>query len=353
MKSFYERVVFPFLQTKDIELGYDMAVMGLRYIGNFWPLWKLMIAFNRVTGDRPIELFGLKFPNLVGVAAGVDRGADCWRGLEALGFGHIEIGSITREKYPGNPRPRIFCYPQYQSVIHRVGCCNEGAAVVEQKLAKDIAERPKTVPLGINISKSRNIPVEGAIEDLVGTFRLLVDHADYFSINIGCTHLPHLKKIQEKSSLYPLLKALKTENQNRAKKLGCSTVPLLIKIAPELSFKEVDEILEVITSLEYNGIIAAGSANGRPSEMQNIKETGFLCGAKVHQSALSLVQYIYKKTEGKLPIIGVGGIFDESDASRMIDAGASLIQVHSCLYLKGPFQGKKLARALKWHHKDF
>jgi dihydroorotate dehydrogenase len=353
MGLFYEKVIRPVLFTQDPEKAHDLGVMLLSEMSRHRWLCRLLESYNQNTQLDPIELFGLKFPNAVGLAAGMDKNAQFWRAMGALGFGHVEIGTVTHQKQPGNPRPRVFRYPEESAVINRMGFNNEGAKVVAQSLKKSRADCRRHIPLGINIGKSRTVEIEKAAEDYLASFNLLAEYADYFTINVSSPNTPELRKLQGAEYLKTLLQTLVDANQRRASKLGVKKIPILVKIAPDLTFSEVDEVIQVVYDVGLSGIVATNTTIERPGVFATNKEKGGLSGKPLHMRSCEVVNYIYRATSGKLPIIGVGGIMDVAGAARMIDNGASLVQIYTGFIYRGPFFPKTLARSLQSRHSNW
>jgi dihydroorotate dehydrogenase len=294
---------------------------------------------------RPITCFGLQFPNAVGLAAGFDKNGRAWPAAAALGFGHVEIGTVTLEAQPGNPRPRAFRYPDERAVINRMGFNNDGAAAVAHRLASRPGPGRRKIPLGINLGKSKVTSLDKATEDYLGSFRLLADHADYLVVNVSSPNTPGLRELQDAAWLKPLLAALVDENRVRATR-GKPRRPLLLKIAPDLSFPQIDAALQVIADLELDGIIATNTTLARPGALAEANEAGGLSGAPLRRRSTEIINYISRTTNGRLPIIGVGGIMDEASAAEKLDAGASLVQLYTGLIYRGPFFATEVARAL-------
>lgn len=346
MGYYYEKVVRPTLFRMDPEKAHDLGVTALDYLSRVRPLCRIMESFNMVHGDHPIKLFGLKFPNAVGLAAGMDKNGRFWRAAAALGFGHAEIGTITHQQQPGNERPRVFRYPESSAIINRMGFNNDGAAAIAERLKNSLGKGKSRIPLGINIGKSKVVPLDQAVEDYLGSFSTLVEYADYFTINVSSPNTRDLRKLQEKEYLQSLLGELSKANHNRARKLGQDPTPMLLKIAPELSYREIDEVLEIISDCGLDGIVATNTTLSRPGPMSKSKEAGGLSGAPLHPLALDIVNYISRHTMGKLPIIGVGGVDSAESAGRMVDNGAHLVQIYTGFVFRGPFVAKPLAKAL-------
>jgi dihydroorotate dehydrogenase len=278
------------------------------------------------------NLFGLTFRNPVGLAAGFDKDAKLVDEMHALGFGFVEIGTLTPRPQSGNPKPRLFRLPDDHSLINRMGFNNEGVEKAIQRLAK----RKSTILVGGNIGKNKTTPNESAISDYEACFDALYPVVDYFTVNVSSPNTPDLRQLQEKKPLYELLYRLKKKNeeQNQPK-------PILLKIAPDLSFSQLDDIIEICLSVPVSGIIATNTTISRenlktqPARVKDIGAGG-LSGDAIKQRATEVIRYIHEKTNGKLPIIGVGGISSPRDAVEKLEAGASLIQLYTGYIYEGP-----------------
>ncbi|HEY8993578.1 MAG TPA: quinone-dependent dihydroorotate dehydrogenase [Lacunisphaera sp.] len=343
----YQNIAKPAFFRLDPEHAHEVAVNGLALLGRVRPLCALLERVHRLPPHlhRPVECFGLKFPNAVGLAAGFDKNGHAWPAAAALGFGHVEIGTVTFQAQPGNPKPRAFRYPPQQAVINRMGFNNDGAAALAARLAKLPGPGQRTIPLGVNLGKSKVTPLEGALEDYLGSFRLLADHADYVVVNVSSPNTPGLRELQDASWLKPLLAALVDENKVRAA-AGKPRRPVLLKIAPDLSYPQIDAALDVIADLGLDGIIATNTTLARPGPFATVNEAGGLSGAPVRRRSTEIINYISRTTNGRLPIIGVGGIMDEESAGEKMDAGATLVQLYTGMIYRGPFFAAEVARAL-------
>jgi len=346
MGWFYERLLRPLLFLQDPEKAHEYAVLSLRTLALLTPICRLMERCNQRQSSAPISLFGLQFPNTVGLAAGMDKNALFWQAAGALGFGHVEIGTITHLPQPGNPRPRIFRYPEQQAIINRMGFNNDGAEAIARRLEKAGSAKKRRIILGINIGKSMAVPLDEAAADYLASFQLLADYADYIAINVSSPNTPELRKLQGEEFLPNLLETLRRANLDRAQKLGVKPIPLLVKISPDLSFQEIDDMLATVLEHEIDGIIATNTTLARPGSFSTVQEEGGLSGSPLHARSLEIINYISRSTEGKLPIIGVGGIDGPETASRTIDAGATLIQIYTGMIYKGAFLARDIARAL-------
>lgn len=297
--------------------------------------------------------WGLSFVNPIGLAAGFDKdgmAAGLW---SAFGFGFAEVGTVTLHPQPGNPQPRLFRLPLDQAALNRMGFNNQGAAALAERLQqkRDRWEKQATVnptlPLGVNLGKSKVTPLEAAAEDYLGSFRLLKNQGDYFVVNVSSPNTPGLRSLQAADQLNLILTALQQENQAQK--------PLLVKIAPDLTWEEIEAVLDLAQTHQLAGIIATNTtirrdglktatiqATGNPVT----EEAGGISGAPLRQRATEVIRFIYQQTEGRLPIIGVGGIFTAEDAWEKLTAGASLLQVYTGWIYEGPWMVQRILKGL-------
>lgn len=351
MGRYYDTFAKPYFFRQDPEHAHEMAVRALTLLGRVRPACALMEKWAQLdpAAHRPIEAFGLKFPNAVGLAAGFDKNAECWPAVAALGFGHVEIGTVTLHPQPGNPKKRLFRFPSEEAVINRMGFNNEGAAAVAARLAKQAGPGRRTIPLGVNLGLNKTALHENASQDYLASFRLLADHSDYVVVNVSSPNTPGLRNLQAASWLQPLLAALVNENRARVA-AGQPRRPVLLKIAPDLSFPQIDAALGVIADLGLDGIIATNTTLARPGYFSTVNENGGLSGKPLRRRATEIIHYIARATGGRLPIIGVGGIYDEESAAEKMDAGATLVQVYTGMIFRGPFLARDLAHSLAHRH---
>lgn len=292
-------------------------------------------------------VFGLRFPNPLGLAAGMDKDGAALRAWAALGFGFVEVGTVTWFAQPGNPRPRLFRIPEREALINRMGFNNSGAAALAARLEADPF---LPVPLGVSIGKSKATSLETAIDDYTASFRTLYDHAGYFAVNVSSPNTPGLRSLQDRDQLAALLAALARENALQARQSHRPPKPVLVKIAPDLEEPAIAELLQVCADNGVSGIIATNTTIGR-SGLEGVRpalaaQAGGLSGQPLGPIALRVVRFIARETGGGLPIIGVGGIFTPDDACRMLDAGATLLQVYTGLVYEGPTMAGRINRAL-------
>lgn len=339
----YKKFVRPLFFAQNAERAHDFTLKILarascdeficNAIGNFFSAPEL-----------PVEVFGLKFSNPIGLAAGMDKCAVAVPVWKKFGFGFCELGGVTWHAQDGNPQPRMFRAVADEAIVNRMGFNNFGAEVFAQKLSewKNLGRWPKH-PVGINLGKSKITPLEKAAEDYANSFRVLRDLADFFVVNVSSPNTPNLRQLQDKSALDEILAAVQEQNEIQK--------PILVKVAPDLSFKALDEILELISSRQIAGIVATNTTISRPqtndSGLQKVySETGGLSGKPLHARSTEIIRHIYKQTNGKLPIIGVGGIFSADDAWEKIMAGASLVQIYTGLVYEGPGITKEIVTGL-------
>jgi len=326
MKNAYERFVRPLLFSLDPETAHHLAIGLLRRASQVDLALK---ALRRLQPPpKPKTVFGLTFPNPIGLAAGFDKNGVALPAWEALGFGFIEIGTVTAKAQPGNPRPRIFRFPEQQALINRLGFNNDGADVVAERLRKlrESGHWPR-VPVGINIGKSKVTPVEEAAADYRYSFQRLHSFADYIALNISSPNTPGLRSLQTRESLSILLRAIREENQAARK-------PIVIKIAPDLSPAELEEIIVVCEENQIDGIIATNTTLDHSAISPRQDQEGGLSGAPLKEKSTAFVRTI--STRSKIPVIASGGVFDMESAREKLAAGAQLLQVYTGYIYRGP-----------------
>ena len=335
MKNGYERFVRPLLFSLDAEAAHHLTIAALRFASHIDLALRPFKVFQ--PPSRPRTVFGLRFPNPIGLAAGLDKNGVALPAWEALGFGFIEIGTVTAKGQPGNPKPRIFRLPEQQALINRLGFNNDGADVIAERLRgvrKD--GRWPTVPVGINIGKSKITPLEQATEDYLYSFRLLREFADYITLNVSSPNTPGLRQLQEPTALAQLLCAIRDENP--------SAKPVLVKIAPDLSSNELQEIIATCEQNEVAGIIATNTTLDHSSIPPAIYRGGGLSGGPLREKSTALVRSI--ATRSAIPVIASGGIFDAKSAREKFEAGAQLLQVYTGYIYRGPRLLREIMEAL-------
>lgn len=311
----------------------------------FIPGFKGLIGmiYNKNTPTLNRTVFGINFKNPIGLAAGFDKNAEMFDELSAFGFGFIEIGTLTPEPQPGNPTPRVFRIPADKGLINRMGFNNEGLESAVNRLKKNKSQ----VIIGGNIGKNKITPNEDAIADYEKGFIALYDVVDYFVVNVSSPNTPNLRELQEKEPLKKLLSRLQVLNREKIKRK-----PILLKIAPDLTDEQLDDIIEIVFETGIDGIVATNTTISRKG--LSISETeidrmgaGGLSGSPLKDRSTEVIRYLSEKSDNKIPIIGVGGIMTASDAIEKLEAGASLIQVYTGFIYEGPGIVKKINQELE------
>jgi len=318
----------------DPEQVHEMAIGVLEALSQL--RWLLDVVPRPDDQRLNREVFGVRFPNPIGLAAGFDKNARALPAWEALGFGFIEIGTITAQGQAGNPRPRIFRVPEQNALINRLGFNNEGVEKIALRLEHLLRSSawPK-IPVGINIGKSKIVPLEEAAIDYVRSFQRLQRLGDYFVLNVSSPNTPDLRKLQEKTAIGELFKAIQQHNQGK---------PLLVKISPDLTLEQVDHILALATKYQLAGVVATNTMTDQQTIPDNKRQSGGLSGRPLRLRSLEILRHI--KKHSPLPVISVGGIMSEDDAKERFDAGAELVQIYTGFVYRGPRLVREIAAAL-------
>lgn len=353
MGTIYENLFRPIFFKMDPEQAHERGRKALMALSSLPLACKLIKTAMHVQEDKPIHLFGLDFKNRVGLAAGMDKDAEFPRAVEAFGFGHTEVGTVTPEGQPGNPQPRLFRYPESNALVNRMGFNNKGAEAMRERLKRHYPKGKRKMPVGINIGKAKVTQLDDAVNDYLSCFRTLADQADYFTVNISSPNTSGLRDLQGATYLRDLLTSLRDENCKLARKLGRLPHPMLLKIAPDLSFSEIDGILEVLLDLNYDGVIATNTTIARPPQFAGETTGGMSGGPFIRNRSTKVINYIYKATDGKLPIVGVGGVDSAESAGEKMDAGASMVQLYTGWVYRGPSLAREIAKALKAHGENW
>lgn len=321
--------VKPFLFLLDAEKAHDLTLKSLSASEKAG----LLKLYPSPPKCAPREVMGITFPNPIGLAAGLDKNAAVIDGMAALGFGFIEVGTVTPRPQPGNPKPRLFRVPEAKGIINRFGFNNLGV----NNLVENVKAAKYKGVLGINIGKNFDTPNERAVDDYLHCMQKVYAHASYITVNISSPNTKNLRALQEKEALSGLLASLKAE-QTKLADIHGKYVPITLKIAPDLMHEQVIEIADLLMQHQIDGVIATNTTLSREAVkgMPNAEETGGLSGTPVKTQSTIVIQQLSQQLKGALPIIGVGGILKGEDAQEKIDAGASLVQVYSGLIYQGP-----------------
>jgi dihydroorotate dehydrogenase len=342
MSWFYRNIVRPVLFNYDSETIHDFTLNTLNRIARTRMGVDLLESFHGMR-ELPVDAFGLHFPNPVGLAAGMDKRAAAVPAWAAFGFGFSELGGVTAEAQPGNPQPRMFRAVAAEALVNRMGFNNPGAEALAAELQfwRNSGLWPRH-PVGINLGKSKITPLDDAAADYAKSFRQLRNLADFFVVNVSSPNTPNLRQLQDRTALDEILAALQELNS-----VDAAPKPILVKVAPDLSFDALDEILELASPRKLAGIVATNTTISRelpPDDASGAAyaETGGLSGRPLRSRSTEVVRHLFLNSEGKLPIVGVGGIFNAQDAWEKITSGASLVQVYTGMVYEGP----DIARAI-------
>ena len=337
----------PFLFAMDAEAAHDLT-MGLLARGQGTPLqW----AWSGETISDPIELAGLTFPNRVGMAAGLDKNARCIDALGAMGFGFVEVGTVTPKSQAGNPKPRMFRLPEARALINRLGFNNEGLDAFVHNVKRATFRSEKTehpLLLGLNIGKNATTPIEHATGDYLTCLQGVYPHADYVTVNISSPNTQNLRELQSDAALDALLNAIAERREALAREHG-RRVPIFVKIAPDLDEAQVAVIANALQRHGMDGVIATNTTieRGAVQGLAHAQETGGLSGAPVREASNQVIRQLRAALGSRFPIIGVGGIMSADDAIGKIRAGADVVQIYTGLIYEGPALVRRVAHALK------
>ncbi|WP_448564242.1 quinone-dependent dihydroorotate dehydrogenase [Thalassotalea ganghwensis] len=323
----------------DPEVSHDLTIKSLKNTG----ATLLNFPYKQQVEDKPVEVMGIHFPNPCGLAAGLDKNGECIRAFEAMGFGFIEVGTVTPRPQPGNDKPRIFRLEEANAIINRMGFNNKGV----DYLVEQVRKAKYSGVLGINIGKNKDTPDENAKDDYIYCMRKVYNFASYITVNISSPNTPGLRLLQYGDALNELLSALKEEQSKLAQQFD-KYVPIAVKIAPDLSEAEVNSIAECLVSNNIDGVIATNTTLARDGveNLEHGHEQGGLSGQPVKEKSTEVIRLLAKALNNQLPIIGVGGIASGQDAKEKIAAGASLVQVYTGFIYQGPELVKDVVKAL-------
>lgn len=334
----------PFLFLFQPEKAHHLTIVLAR-IGFGLPIVGWLLKNYYEVNDKSLErkLFGLTFKNPVGLAAGFDKDGKYFRLMSKLGFGFIEVGTVTPKPQIGNPQPRLFRLKGDEAIINRMGFNNEGVEALVERLKKG---KPKNLIVGGNIGKNKVTPNENATDDYTYAFKQLFPYVDYFVVNVSSPNTPNLRDLQEKEPLTKLLSHLQALNQQKDQ-----PKPILLKIAPDLTDTQLDDIIDIVAATKIDGVIATNttiSRSGLTTTETTIKNigNGGLSGQPLTNRSTEVIRYLHQKSKGQLTIIGVGGIASAQDAQEKLDAGAALVQVYTGLIYEGPALVRRINKAL-------
>ena len=334
----YKRILRPLLFSFDAEAVHHFTLSMLRHT----PLAS-MIALGHPPPQDPVELWGLRFPNRIGAAAGLDKNALAVPAWQKLGFGFIEVGGVTPKPQKGNPRPRIFRCLKEEGIINCMNFPNHGVEAMAGRLKayrEQTANKHFDFPIGINMSKGSDTPVEGAADDYLLLLEKLFPYSDFFVVDISCPNTPGMCDLQTKDKEFTshILNVVQTFNRQQPKRK-----PILTKLSPDLAPHQLEQMLEIVLAYELDGVIATNTTTDHSAV--SLKQKGGLSGKPLRAKSTEMIRAIYRQTQGKLPIIGVGGIFSRDDYLEKLDTGATLVQLYTGLVYEGPRIVHRLLKA--------
>lgn len=332
------QTIRPLLFAADAECSHDLTLWTLK------KLHQVGLFHNpKPIVKQPVECFGLQFSNPLGLAAGLDKNAECIPAWNAMGFGFIEVGTVTPRAQAGNPKPRLFRLPENSAIINRMGFNNKGVDYLISRLQ----HAHSTCPLGVNIGKNKDTDLKDAWQDYVHCYEKVFQYADYVTVNISSPNTPELRQLQKGEMLKGILLPLKQAQQHLSDQYH-KKVPILVKIAPDLLNEELLSLLDELVALNVEGIIATNTTIERPANLQSkyASEAGGLSGAPLFERSTQMIQTIYQTVGDSLPIVAVGGIMSAQQAKAKLAAGAKLVQVYSGLIYQGPSLIKNILNSL-------
>jgi dihydroorotate dehydrogenase len=358
------KLIRSFFFLFDAEKVHYFAMNALRLFCSIGPLRKFLTSgFKPSANNLPHESWGLEFKNRVGLAAGFDKNAKYLRELEVLGFGFVEIGTVTPKPQDGNDKPRLFRLPKDKAIINRMGFNNEGVEAVKKRLIEwrrkyennntQLITPHSSLIIGGNIGKNKVTPNEDAWKDYEICFNELFDYVDYFVVNVSSPNTPGLRELQEKDSLHKILSHLQTLRAERLKLKPTEHIqkPILLKIAPDLTQSQLDDVIDLAREIQLDGLVASNTTISREGLVTDITAVtaigaGGLSGLPLKQRSTEIVEYIAQKLKGEVPVIASGGIFTAADAQEKLNAGANLVQVWTGFIYEGPSIAKKICNKL-------
>lgn len=342
----YRQLIFPILKQVDPETAHAATVSALALAQQNAPgRWLLQQIRGPVPG-QPVVVSGLHFPNVLGIAAGFDKDAQVARGLAALGFGHVEVGTLTPYPQLGNPRPRVFRLPADRALINRMGFPNEGVAAALIRLRR-LAEQPRDFVLGVSLGKQKETPLEHAARDYIAGMEAVYPFADYLAVNVSSPNTPGLRALQGERYLTSLLQTVLQRRAELGEHAGARPKPLWLKVAPDLSRDELEQIVAAALAAGVDGLISTNTTTARPNLGDSRhNEEGGLSGAPLAPRSLEVLAQLRELVGLELPLISVGGIFSAADVAERLAAGASLVQIYTSLVYEGPALAGRVLREL-------
>lgn len=346
-RPMYEQILRPCLFKLSPENAHNLSIQSLKVATSLrLPLY-LLKRMAQPEGARSVKLWDLEFPNAIGLAAGMDKDAEVIAAMLGLGFGFVEVGTVTPNPQPGNDKPRLFRYPATHAIVNRMGFNNAGVdALVRRVLAFRKCHPQARGIVGINIGKQKETPISEATRDYIHCFDAVADLADYVAVNISSPNTQNLRQLQDREPLEALLKSLNDRNHLR-EKAGKRRVPTLLKIAPDLSDSQLETMVQLVVESNWHGMIATNTTIDRTGDNAGYEFPGGLSGAPVRERSTEVIRKIHQLTHGKLPIIGVGGVETGAHAQEKLDAGASLIQVYSGFIYQGPCMIRRMLSQMR------
>jgi dihydroorotate dehydrogenase len=334
----YKSLIRPIFFSMDPETAHDAMRWGARLANNNLVSGALKALYRAQDPRLKVSVAGLHFDNPIGLAAGLDKNVELLGLCSGMGFGHLELGTVTAQPQHGNPKPRIFRFPADEALINRMGFPSEGADVAETRLKHWRGSLSALPPIGINIGKSKVVELDKAIDDYLYSFQKLAPLAEYVTVNVSSPNTPGLRQLQERGRLLELLSALSAVNVDRR--------PIFVKVAPDLELSALDEVVEVAAEAGIAGIIATNTTLSRSALTAQTQEAGGLSGAPLRARSLEVVQHLGRLVRGRMALIGVGGISSPEDVLAMLAAGASMVQIYTALIYEGPAIVRLLNRGL-------
>ncbi len=337
------QTIRPLIYLFQPETAHRATIFALRLAGGTLPgRWIMRLFFTPRHPGPGVEVFGLRFSNPLGMAAGYDKDGLGWRGLAGLGFGHVELGTVTPRPQPGNPRPRVFRLVPDKAAINRMGFPNQGADFLARRLK---GRRPDGLVIGVNIGKNKTTPLEDAAQDYLSLIRTFAPLCDYLAVNVSSPNTPGLRSLQSRQALHDLLAPLASERKELVQRLK-KRMPILVKLAPDLTEPELEDSLQAVMETGMDGVIAGNTTLSREGLTSPLaSETGGMSGAPLRARSTAMVQQVVRLTNGRLPVVASGGVMTPGDAREKLDAGAVLVQLYTGLVYAGPALVKQILEA--------